>query len=138
MLRCVQTFWHSEVFADISTLSKEQILEIDTFTSFDLDGLKVWVALDCCCRKDGVIHIYDWKTGNSDDGTTSEQLACYALYAHAAWAIDPRHLRLIEFNLARNEIRGHDTAGLDFEETRQRILLLLDDANNAFRGCTNQ
>jgi hypothetical protein len=126
------------VFTDISTLSKEQILEIDTFTSFDLDGLKVWVALDCCCRKDGVIHIYDWKTGNSDDGATSEQLACYALYVHAAWAIDPRHLRLIEFNLARNEIRGHDTAGLDFEETRQRILLLLDDANNTFRGCTNQ
>ena len=122
VLQCFQTFWHSELFADISTLSKEQILEVDTLTSFDLDGLKVWVALDCCCRKDGVVHIYDWKTGNSDYGATSEQLACYALYAHARWGIAPSHLRLIEFNLARNEIRGHDTAGLDFEEILEKFL----------------
>ena len=39
----------------------------------------------------------------------------------------PSQLKLIEFNLARNEIRGHDTAGLDFEEIRQRILTLAQE-----------
>ena len=121
-LNYLSNFWNSEVFQNLKSLDPEKVLEMEKFSTFNLEGIKVWSVMDFCHQNEDAICIYDWKTGQSDSGATSDQLACYALYAHETWGVHPDKVQLIEYNLARNEITEHHTEGLDFAEVRKGIL----------------
>lgn len=134
-LAAVSTFYHSELFQMLSALPNEQWLEIEKLGSFDVDGVKVWVQLDCAFRADGNIHIIDWKTGRADAGATKMQLALYAWYAGKEWNTPPEQIVPAEFNLGSGELISHTFADTDFQPVRERIATsvaamreLLDDA----------
>ena len=118
---CLKTFYASDTYRFIRALPRERFLEIEDFSSFQLDGTRVHVKLDFACREGDRHHIFDWKTGRRDDEDNSIQLACYALYASERWGPAPDNVRTVEFNLARNALREYAVTSADIDRTRNYV-----------------
>jgi CRISPR/Cas system-associated exonuclease Cas4 (RecB family) len=97
-------------------------LEVENFSSFNLDGTKIWAVLDCSFRNnDGGITIIDWKTGRSMSDDVSMQLSCYAMYAMEKWGVNPENVKLIEYNLLANQGVEFNVSGAEIENTKTYI-----------------
>lgn len=95
---CFKHFLDSDLYQEIQKLSPDQWLEIEEFSSFYVDGVKVHVVLDFSYRSGDDVFIYDWKTGKKDGDMHTLQLACYRIYAQEKWSPQGQvHTR--EFNL---------------------------------------
>ncbi|MBI4160911.1 MAG: PD-(D/E)XK nuclease family protein [Acidobacteria bacterium] len=119
---CLRNFYASEVYGALRRLPRADWLEVEEFSHFLLDGVKVHVKLDCSCRRDGAVWIYDWKTSRRDDEENTVQLACYALYAREKWRVEPEALRVGEFSLPRNRLVEYRVGGGDLDRVRDYIL----------------
>lgn len=118
---CVRNFYASEIFQRIRALPRESWLELEERSSFDLDGLKVYVQLDFAFREDSRIVIYDWKTGRADSGRNDLQLACYVLYAAQKWQVAPAQVTAVEFNLPSNQERRHEVDEGKLQSVKEHI-----------------
>jgi hypothetical protein len=122
VVHCLQTFYRSSVFRLIRSLHTERWLDVEDFSSFQLDGVKVHVVLDFSFRdEDGGIVIYDWKTGRSDTKRNEVQLACYSFYAIEKWQADPARITTIEFNLGSGKESPYLLKGKGLQAIRQYI-----------------
>lgn len=121
VVRCLRTFYASAVYAELARLPAESWLEVETLASFDLDGVKVWVKLDCSHRLDGGVRILDWKTGRISAEDQTVQLALYAFYAARRWGVAPGDLRMIEYNLAHDEPMECRITEESLEEVRRHV-----------------
>jgi hypothetical protein len=101
--QCLRNFYSSEMFALLKDLPQENWLEVENFSFFHLDGLKIWAVLDCSFRTDDGVTIIDWKTGRATSNDISLQLSCYAMYSQDKWGIKPENIRLIEYNLLSDQ-----------------------------------
>ena len=115
-LSCLRVFWSSQVHEQIKAFSTDQFLEIEDFSHFYLDDVKVHVVLDLGFRDKNKIVIYDWKTGRAEGELHALQLACYRIYAQGKWGVREADVETIEFNLARNETKKYHDGGLSSEE----------------------
>lgn len=91
--RCLDHYRQGPLHSEILTTGGANIRSCEKLTSFDLGGVKVWVAMDLVLdlpRGDGgetepaegpTLRIIDWKTGRSRE-EDRRQLGVYALYAH--------------------------------------------------------
>lgn len=136
-LTAVTVFYRSDIFQTLRALPRENWLDVEKLGSFDVDGIKVWVQLDCAFRAEDEIRIVDWKTGKTDAEATRLQLALYAWYASRHWAAEPGQVSPNEFNLGTGEWVGHRFTADDFKPIHERIVTsasamraLLDDAAN--------
>lgn len=113
--KCLRNFYDSEIFSMLKELPSENWLEVEDFSSFDLNGRKVWAVIDCSFRTDddGVV-IIDWKTGRNTSKDLSLQLSCYAMYGMEKWGVKPEKIKLIEHSLLSNQ-------SADFSVTRGEI-----------------
>jgi len=97
---CLRNFYASDIYDSLKSHPKDRWLEVEDFSSFHLDNVRIYLAIDCAIRKSDDIFIYDWKTGRSLSEDLSIQLCCYALYAMEKWQVHPESLRIIEYNLS--------------------------------------
>ena len=97
---CLRNFYASDIYDGLKSHPKDQWLEVEDFSSFHLDNVRINLAIDCAIRQSDDIYIYDWKTGKSLSEDLSIQLCCYALYAMEKWHVHPGSLRIIEYNLS--------------------------------------
>ena len=102
--RCLRNFYNSAVYRNLYDLPREYWLEIEELSSFVLYGVKIFAMLDCSYRTKGGLHIFDWKTGKSDERDTKIQLAAYALYAKEKWKVDFKNIIVTAFNLGDNTL----------------------------------
>ena len=139
---CLRNFYGSDTYRWIQDRPRDQWLEIEDFSSFRIDGVKVHVKLDFACRDGDRVHIFDWKTGRRDESDNSIQLACYALYAQEKWGPGPGNVRTAEFNLALDKVREYPVSAADIERISAYIrgsirdmkeLLKVPDHNDADR-----
>ena len=100
---CLRNFYASDIYYGLKSHPKSDWLEVEEFSSFHLDDIKINLAIDCAIKEGDDILIYDWKTGKSMPEDLSIQLCCYALYAIEKWNIAPKSLRIIEYNLSFNK-----------------------------------
>ncbi len=122
MEQCLRNFYASETFVILKALPQEMWLEVEDFSSFNLNNTKIWAVLDCSFRtEDGGITIIDWKTGRSMSEDVSMQLSCYAMYAMKKWGIDPEKVKLIEYNLMANQGAEFTVTGVEIENTKGYI-----------------
>ena len=117
----LSNFYGAPVFAELRGLPADRWLETEEFSSFDFEGTRVMVVLDCSFRTDEGITIIDWKTGRSMEGEGSVQLSCYALYAHRKWGVDLDRIRLVEYNLPEDLPVPHKVSPDDLEGTKRTI-----------------
>lgn len=135
VVRCLQTFYNSQIYKDIQEIPLDHWLEMEDFSSFQLDGIKIHVVLDFSYRdSEGRVVIYDWKTGRSDEARNEVQLACYSYYATEKWNVKPEQIKTIEFNLSSGRMHDYSLKGKGLESILHHIRgsirdmrLLLDD-----------
>jgi CRISPR/Cas system-associated exonuclease Cas4 (RecB family) len=120
--QCLRNFYASETFAMLKEIPQQMWLEVEDFSSFNLNNTKVWAVLDCSFRtEDGGVTIIDWKTGRSMSKDVSMQLSCYAMYAMEKWGVDPEKVKLIEYNLLVNQSVEYNVSGGEIENTTAYI-----------------
>jgi CRISPR/Cas system-associated exonuclease Cas4 (RecB family) len=88
--QCLWNFYASGLWQELRKLPAARWLEIESLSSFLLDGVKVHVKLDAAFRDEasGVV-VVDWKTGRAPDPDHSMQVATYVLYAAHAFGAEP-------------------------------------------------
>lgn len=97
---CLKNFYASDIYDGLKSHAKDQWLEVEKFSSFHLDNIRIHLVIDCAIREGEDFYIYDWKTGKSLSEDLSIQLCCYALYAMEKGHIPPESVKVIEYNLA--------------------------------------
>ena len=119
---CLRNFYGSETFGMLKELPRRMWLEVEDFSSFNLNNTKIWAVLDCSFRtEDGEVTIIDWKTGRSMSEDVSMQLSCYAMYAMDKWGIDPENVKLIEYNLLANRGAEFTVGASEIKNTKSYI-----------------
>lgn len=131
--RCLRNFYASELYAEILVAPRENWLEIEELSSFEMEGVKIIVVLDFSYRQGDEIVIVDWKTGAFDDQVNRFQLACYTLYAGRKWGAPPGKVRALEFNLNRNETIQHVLTPDDIARTADLIKGSIADMKRMLR-----
>lgn len=130
---CFSNFLDSEIYKKIKTFSSDQWLEVEEFSSFYVDGVKIHVVLDFSYRQGDDVYIYDWKTGKSEGELHALQLACYRIYAEQKWS-PAGAIHTLEFNLARNKEKEYSPENFSSEhamkEIRQSIGLMREKLTN--------
>lgn len=92
-LSCVRNFMASEVFERVTQLPTDSWLPIERYSSLRVNGILFFVKLDFAVREEGLLWVYDWKSGKPS-GDDRRQLLCYGLYASGKWEVRPEELRL--------------------------------------------
>ena len=122
VVQCLRNFYASETFVMLKELPQQMWLEVEDFSSFNLDSTKIWAVLDCSFRTDDSgVTIIDWKTGRSMSEDVSMQLSCYAMYAMQKWGVDPEKVKLIEYNLLANQGAEFTVSPAEIENTKTYI-----------------
>ena len=122
MAQCLRNLYSSETFDMLKELPRRMWLEVEDFSSFNLNNTKIWAVLDCSFRtEDGGVTIIDWKTGRKMSEDVSLQLSCYAMYAMGKWGIDPENVKLIEYNLLANQGVEFNVSGVEIDNTKAYI-----------------
>jgi len=134
---CLHTFYTSDLFARLRALSRDAWLEVEEFSSFMLDGVKVWAVIDCSFRDGALVDIYDWKTGRREAEESTVQLKCYALYAHATWGVSFENVRVAEYYLLNNHVRDHRVTEGDVEDARAYIRGSVEDMRSLLVDVTH-
>ncbi|MBI3252791.1 MAG: PD-(D/E)XK nuclease family protein [Candidatus Omnitrophica bacterium] len=99
-VECVQNFYRSDFFKELSEEDKAHWLLIEDLEAFTFDGAKIYVKLDFARRKNDAIEIIDWKTGKNENAAPSVQIGAYAIYAMQKWQVPLEGVRAYLFNLA--------------------------------------
>ena len=128
--RCLEVFFGSQIFDRLKELPAEAYLEVEDFSSFELDGLKVNVVLDLALCVNEQFEIWDWKTGKDDASANEIQLACYALYATKKWDAAVEKINTTEFNLQSGKTRVHHAEGIDIKS----VVRVIEDSANEMRA----
>jgi len=135
---CLRNFYASDIYDGLKSHPKEEWLEVEEFSSFHLDNIKVNLVIDCAIKERDRVIIYDWKTGKSIPEDLPIQLTCYALYAMEKWQIPPESLSIVEYNLSFNKKSWFSVTKGQIEDIEEYIRgsikdmqsLLIDVENN--------
>ncbi|HBF33009.1 TPA: hypothetical protein DDW35_00460 [Candidatus Sumerlaeota bacterium] len=121
VFRCLEHFLCSPLFERLTRLKPAEWKSIEKLDSFEVEGAPVYVKIDCATQADGVLSIYDWKTGAVTTDTET-QLACYARYAFERWHVPLDKQRLISYYLDANEVQEHIPSADELVEVKDFII----------------
>ena len=134
---CLKNFYASEVYARLKSHGKEGWLEVEEFSSFRLDKVKVNVVIDCAVKEGNRIIIYDWKTGKALSEDLSIQLCCYAFYAMEKWNLPPESLQVVEYNLNSNKANSFSLTMAEVEGIKGYIKGSIKDMHSLLKDPKN-
>ena len=80
--RCIRNFYECGLY---DSIDPDQIISVDEFDVFELEGVKVFAIPDLVVSSDKYT-LYDWKTGRPSE-KDQMQLSMYVLYAISKWGI---------------------------------------------------
>jgi hypothetical protein len=119
--QCLRNFYSSDIFSTLGELPHQNWLEVEDFSSFYLNGTKIWAVIDCSFRTEDGATIIDWKTGRGSDRDISLQLACYGMYAVERWRYEAERVKLIEYNLLTNQTAEFSINASEIENAKEYI-----------------
>ncbi|MBI3949159.1 MAG: PD-(D/E)XK nuclease family protein [Acidobacteria bacterium] len=119
--QCLENFWHSPTFQFIQQVGADQWKCLEEFQSFELANFTVSLRIDFALQYNGLLYIYDWKTGQQD-GEDLMQLVCYALYGMKTWRFAVDRIKIILAYLRQNVFVEHVPTPEEIIEAKDRIL----------------
>ncbi len=131
---CLKLFMNSKVYEDIFHLSPDQWLEVEKFSSFYDNGIKIYSVFDFVSRKNEEVFIYDWKTGKDEHNQHKLQLACYGLFATRKWGLNPEQVKLREFNLSNGKMYEMSLVEFDLDDIHNHIRNSIEDMLNCLEN----
>ncbi len=134
---CLRNFYTSDIYDGLKSHPKDHWLEVEDFSSFHLDNVRINLAIDCAIRESDDIYIYDWKTGKSLSEDLSIQLCCYALYAMEKWHVHPGSLRIIEYNLSFDKANWFSVTDGEVEDIKGYIRGSIKDMQSLLMNIGN-
>lgn len=111
--RGLRNFLGSRVHRKLCALAPDDWLELEdprasVGPSFEVEGVKVHVRVDCAYRDGERAVLIDWKTGRRLSPAGPVQLGVYALYLQHRHGVDPAGIHAREINVVTGETREHD------------------------------
>jgi hypothetical protein len=134
---CLKNFYASDIYAGLKSHGKEGWLEVEEFSSFQLDDIKINVVIDCAVKEGKGIIIYDWKTGKALSEDLSVQLCCYAFYAIEKWNLPPESLRVVEYNLNSNKANSFSVTMAEVEGIKGYVRGSVKDMQSLLKDPSN-
>jgi CRISPR/Cas system-associated exonuclease Cas4 (RecB family) len=112
---CLKNFISSSFYQELASDDKKNWLVIEDLEEFDFNpstnaqgpAAKIFVKLDFARKKEGVVEIFDWKTGKEESGATI-QIGAYAIYAMKKWDIPLSQIRAYLVYLSSPEPRPQE------------------------------
>jgi hypothetical protein len=117
----IRQFLASELLKELKALPDDAFLAVERRSHFMLDGLKVYAVPDLVVRADGLLRIYDWKTGDTPLEQHRIQLGIYALFAAGQWATPPAQIRAIAYNSGVDRLQPFTYSADDLETLREFV-----------------
>lgn len=90
--QCLRWFYQSKWLGRLTSLGPECWKAVDEILSFDVNGIKSFVKIDCGVEMDGRIFLMDWTTSAPKD-SAQDNLAVAALYAHEVWGAEAENIQ---------------------------------------------
>ncbi len=134
---CLRNFYASDIYGGLKSHGKEGWLEVEEFSSFNLDSIKINVVIDCALKEGNGIIIYDWKTGKNLSEDLSVQLCCYAFYAMEKWHIPPDSMQVVEYNLQSNKANSFSVTMAEVEGIKGYIKGSVTDMQSLLKDPEN-
>ena len=134
---CLKNFYASDIYGGLKSHGKEEWLEVEEFSSFLLDGVKINVVIDCAVKEGNSIIIYDWKTGKTLSEDLSVQLGCYAFYAMGKWHLPPESLQVVEYNLQSDKANSFSVTMAEVEGIKGYIKGSVKDMQSLLKDPEN-
>jgi len=114
--KSINNFYHSSLFEELSSLTKENFLSVEDLDSFDFEGTKVFAIPDFALKSNKYF-LYDWKTGKPSDKDML-QLSCYVLYAIGKWNIFEEDVCVVPVYLNQEEVSFEQVKALSVTEVK--------------------
>ena len=124
---CLRAFYASSLWEQLRSVPAQDWLEVEEFSHFLLDGITVFVKLDCCFKDRGRVTVWDWKTGRAQQEAHVIQMVCYTLYACEKWKIGPDHVTASEILLPNMAKTDYQATPPDIEAAKSYIRGSLSD-----------
>jgi hypothetical protein len=115
--RCLVTFYASPVWEQLTRTRPADFLEVERFSSFEIDGTTISVKLDCAIRETDRVVVWDWKTGRREARDANLQLACYAFYVHQRYGIPIHRVIMRRFELVGGAVHERSIAERELTAT---------------------
>lgn len=97
--KSVRWFMGSKWLERLAALPPEAWKAVDEVVSFEVNGIKAWVKIDCAVEADGRLILIDWVTGLIRPAADFS-LHVAALYAHEVWGAEPDTIDAFVVSLA--------------------------------------
>lgn len=117
----LQHFIASDLWQEFQALPDEAFLAVERRSHFLLDGLKVFAVPDLVVRRQGVVSIYDWKTGSPAPGEHRTQLGIYALLASDRWTASPDEIEAVVYHPVQDQRETFAFSANELETLREFI-----------------
>jgi len=121
VVECLKLFFESEVYKEILKLTENQWLEMEQFSYFFFNDVKIYAVLDFAFRRNDKITIYDWKTGKEDTEKDRFQLACYGLFAIQKWDIKSENVILTDYFLSNGKQNEYNFKNFELDPIQDYI-----------------
>lgn len=96
--KSLRWFYKSKWMARFKEVGPEVWKAVDDLMSFEVDGVKAWVKMDCAIETGGRFILIDWKT-SAPKPSDEFSLQVAALYAHDVWGAEPESIDAIAVSL---------------------------------------
>ena len=119
----IRHFFGSALYRDLGQDDKKNWLVIEDLEEFEFAGAKIYVKLDFARQKDGMIEIYDWKTGK-EEKEVSIQIGAYAIYAMQKWKVPLEKIKafLLYLSTPSPAVKEQKLTASLIEETERGML----------------
>ncbi|MEW6143713.1 MAG: PD-(D/E)XK nuclease family protein [Thermodesulfobacteriota bacterium] len=106
-IRCLESFYDSQVLEVVKNLPKEKIISIESMTAsaFSFTPETVFVKLDLAYEKGNTVEIVDWKTGAGEADRL--QFLVYTIFAVEELEVPLDQVSLTEYSLLGDGPRAH-------------------------------
>jgi hypothetical protein len=114
-------FCASPLWETLRGLPEGAVLAIDRKDAFELDGLPVRSIPDLAYRDGGILHLCDWKSGQTPLADSRLELGIHVLSVLGRWAGDPAAVRAAACNPATGETAGFAFTASDLDDLREFV-----------------
>jgi len=118
--KSIKRFYDLGILEKLEDAEGEDYLSLEELRSFYYSGVKIYIKIDFAIKRDGLVYLYDWKTGR-ESYQDRLQLQAYAFYAQKSWGVEYSAIRLYPVYLTQDDFSLKAIANISPQELTDYI-----------------